>query len=528
MKPIATDTYNFEQLITREYTYVDKTALLYPLVNDSLGKQFFLSRPRRFGKSLLVSTFKSIFEGRRDLFKGLAIDSLDFEWKKYPILHLDMGSMQAPNVEEFREKLIDQLQTQANTFEIDIKSSNVPSILFTHLCDALAAKSPYGQFVLLVDEYDKPLLGTLNTPEVVGFRDELKSFYSVIKTKEALQRFTFITGISKFSKVSIFSDLNNLIDISMSADFATLLGYTHDEVKKYFSDWIRNLAQELSFSDDQAFNEIVRWYDGYKFHHRAEPVINPVSLGLCLRNREFRTYWSSTAVPTFLVDLLKRHPINLQLADIDEETLEAYEPTALNPITLLFQTGYLTLADFRQRGAQRTYILDFPNMEVRNSFNSSLARGYVNIEVNRLGTLQVRCIDALYDDKLGVFFETLKIFFANIPYDISPRAPEETYQAIFCSILYFIGVGVTPEVRTNEGRIDAVMETPDHVYVMEFKRDASASEALSQIKDKKYYEKFLGSGKKITLIGVNFDSTKRTIAEYVMEEMEDIQDSIKS
>lgn len=527
MKPIATDTYNFEQLITREYTYVDKTALLYPLVNDSLGKQFFLSRPRRFGKSLLVSTFKSLFEGRRDLFKGLAIDSLDFEWKKYPVLHLDMGSMQAPNVEEFREKLIDQLQTQANTFEIDIKSSNVPSILFTHLCDALAAKSPYGQFVLLVDEYDKPLLGTLNTPEVVGFRDELKSFYSVIKTKEALQRFTFITGISKFSKVSIFSDLNNLIDISMSTDFATLLGYTHDEVKKYFSDWIRNLAQELSFSDDQAFNEIVRWYDGYKFHHRAEPVINPVSLGLCLRNREFKGYWSETAVPTFLINLLKDRPMNLQLSDVEEEFIGAYEPDCPNVIPLLFQTGYLTIKGFDDMGGWRTYSLGFPNKEVRNSFNARLAKAYVG-DGSSISSTQIKCLRALRAGDLETFFGSMKVFFANIPYDISPRAPEETYQAIFCSILYFIGVGVTPEVRTNEGRIDAVMETPDHVYVMEFKRDASASEALSQIKDKKYYEKFLGSGKKITLIGVNFDSTKRTIAEYVMEEMDDIQDSIKS
>jgi len=527
MKPIATDTYNFEQLITREYTYVDKTALLYPLVNDSLGKQFFLSRPRRFGKSLLVSTFKSLFEGRRDLFKGLAIDSLDFEWKKYPVLHLDMGSMQAPNVEEFREKLIDQLQTQANTFAIDIKSSNVPSILFTHLCDALAAKSPYGQFVLLVDEYDKPLLGTLNTPEVVGFRDELKSFYSVIKTKEALQRFTFITGISKFSKVSIFSDLNNLIDISMSADFATLLGYTHDEVKKYFSDRIRNLAQELSFSDDQAFNEIVRWYDGYKFHHRAEPVINPVSLGLCLRNREFKGYWSETAVPTFLINLLKDRPMNLQLSDVEEEFIGAYEPDCPNVIPLLFQTGYLTIKGFDDMGGWRTYSLGFPNKEVRNSFNARLAKAYVG-DGSSISSTQIKCLRALRAGDLETFFGSMKVFFANIPYDISPRAPEETYQAIFCSILYFIGVGVTPEVRTNEGRIDAVMETPDHVYVMEFKRDASASEALSQIKDKKYYEKFLGSGKKITLIGVNFDSTKRTIAEYVMEEMDDIQDSIKS
>jgi hypothetical protein len=242
-----------------------------------------------------------------------------------------------------------------------------------------------------------------------------------------------------------------------------------------------------------------------------------VSLGYCLRESEFRTYWSSTAAPTFLVDLLKKRPVNLQFVGIDEATLDAYEPTALNPITLLYQTGYLTISSFRQRGTRRTYSLDFPNMEVRSSFNTSLARGYVNVDENYLGTLQNRCIDALYDNRLDVFFETLKVFFANIPYDISSRAPEETYQAVFCAILYFIGVGVTPEVRTNEGRIDAVMETPDHVYVMEFKRDKSAAEALTQIKEKKYYERFLGSGKKITLVGVNFDSEKRTIAEYLIE-----------
>ncbi|MBR3820450.1 MAG: ATP-binding protein [Kiritimatiellae bacterium] len=517
MKPIATDTYNFEQLIEDGFTYVDKTAVLYRLVNKSIGKQFFLSRPRRFGKSLLVSTFKSLFEGKRNLFKGLAIDSLDFEWKKYPVLHLDMGSMQAPTVAEFEEKLLNQLMSLAKELGVEVEKSSISSIVFTRLCEALAAKSPHKQFVMLVDEYDKPLLGTLNTPEVVEFRDALKSFYSVIKTKESLMRFTFITGISKFSKVSIFSDLNNLIDISMSAQFATLLGYTHDEVKKFFPDWIEKLAGALGVSSDEAFDEIVKWYDGYRFEENAEPVINPVSLGLCLRDSKFKTYWSSTAVPTFLVDLLKKRPINLQLAGIDESTLDAYEPTALNPVTLLYQTGYLTISSFRQRATQRTYSLDFPNMEVRNSFNTSLARGYVNIDENHLGSLQNRCIDALYDNELDIFFETLKIFFANIPYDISSRAPEETYQAIFCAILYFIGVGVTPEVRTNEGRIDAVMETPDHVYVMEFKRDKSAAEALEQIKEKKYYEKFLGSGKKITLVGVNFDSEKRTIAEYVTE-----------
>ena len=517
MKPIATDTYNFQRLIEKGYTYVDKTGVLYRLVNEQLGKMFFLARPRRFGKSLLVSTFKSLFEGRRDLFKGLAIDSLDYDWKTYPILHLDMGSMQRPTVEEFEYLLCRTLDRMAAEHGIEISGSSIPSDKFISLCEALAAKSPHGQFVMLVDEYDKPLLGALNTPEVVKFRDVLKSFYSVIKTKEALQRFTFITGISKFSKVSIFSDLNNLTDISMSASFATLLGYTHDEVKKYFSDWIGKLADTMNVSRDEAFAEIVTWYDGYKFHHASEPVINPVSLGLCLRDCEFKTYWSSTAVPTFLVDILKKRPIMLQLSSIDESTLEAYEPTALNPVTLLYQTGYLTIAGFRQRGAQRTYVLDFPNLEVRNSFNSSLARGYIDIEENYLGSLQSKCIDALYDDRLDIFFETLKIFFANIPYDISLRAPEETYQAIFCTILFFIGVGVTPEVRTNEGRIDAVMETPEHVYVMEFKRDESAAAAMLQIKEKKYYEKFLEHGKKITLVGVNFDSEKRTIGEYLSE-----------
>jgi hypothetical protein len=517
MKPIATDTYHFEGLITRGYTYVDKTEVLYPLINDSIGSQFFLSRPRRFGKSLLISTFKSLFQGRRDLFKGLAIDSLVYDWKSYPVLHLDMGSMQAPTLAEFDEKLLNQLMSLSKELDVEVERSSIPSIVFTRLCEALADKSPHKQFVMLVDEYDKPLLGKLNTPEVVQFRDALKSFYSVIKTKESLMRFTFITGISKFSKVSIFSDLNNLIDISMSAQFATLLGYTHDEVKRFFPDWIEKLAKTLGVSNDEAFAELVRWYDGYRFEENSEPVINPVSLGLCLRDSKFKTYWSSTAVPTFLVDLLKNRPLNLQLVGIDESMLDAYEPTALNPITLLYQTGYLTISGFRQRGHQRTYSLDFPNMEVRNSFNTSLARGYVNIDENHLGSLQNRCIDALYDNELDVFFDTLKIFFANIPYDLSSHAPEETYQAVFCAILYFIGVGVTPEVRTNEGRIDAVMETTDTVYVMEFKRDKSAAEALSQIKEKKYYEKFLASGKKITLVGVNFDSQKRTISEYLIE-----------
>jgi hypothetical protein len=504
--------------MTDGYTYVDKTGVLYSLVNRSIGKQFFLSRPRRFGKSLLISTFKSLFQGRRDLFKGLAIDSLDYDWKAYPVLHLDMGSMQAPTIVEFEEKIVDQLMSRARELGVEIEKSSIPSIVFTRLCEALAAKSPHKQFVMLVDEYDKPLLGTLNTPEVIKFRDALKSFYSVIKTKESLMRFTFITGISKFSKVSIFSDLNNLIDISMSAQFATLLGYTHDEVQKFFPDWIEKLAKTLGVSAEEAFGEIVKWYDGYRFEENSEPVINPVSLGLCLRDAKFKTYWSETAVPTFLMDLLRDKPINLQIDDVEEESLGAYEPDCPNVVTLLFQTGYLTIKGFNDFNGWRTYSLGFPNKEVRNSFNARLARAYLGND-SSISSTQMKCLRALLANDLDTFFTSMKVFFANIPYDISPRAPEETYQAVFCAILYFIGVGVTPEVRTNEGRIDAIMETPDYVYVMEFKRDKSAAEALAQIKEKKYYEKFLASGKKITLVGVNFDSEKKTISEWVVEDL---------
>ncbi len=519
MRPIATDTYNFEGLIIRGYTYVDKTAVLYPLINDSIGSQFFLSRPRRFGKSLLISTFKSLFQGKRDLFKGLAIDALEYDWKTYPVLHLDMGSMQRPTVEEFEDFLCRSLDRLAVEHCVEISDSKIPADKFISLCDALAAKSPHKQFVMLVDEYDKPLLGTLNTPDVIKFRDALKSFYSVIKTKESLMRFTFITGISKFSKVSIFSDLNNLIDISMSTQFATLLGYTHDEVKKFFPGWIEKLAKTLGVSVEEAFSEIVKWYDGYRFEENSEPVINPVSLGLCLRDSKFKTYWSETAVPTFLIDLLKEKPINLQMDDVEEEFLGAYEPDRPNVIPLLYQTGYLTIKGFQDMGGWRTYSLDFPNKEVRNSFNAKLAKAYAGGDMS-LSSAQMKCLRALYANDLEAFFTSMKVFFANIPYDISSRAPEETYQAVFCAILYFIGVGVTPEVRTNEGRIDAAMETPDHVYVMEFKRDKSAAEAMAQIKEKKYCEKFLGSGKKITLVGVNFDSEKRTIAEWVTETLE--------
>ena len=389
MEKVATDIYTFSRLREDGFTYVDKTEALYAMASGEAGAQFFIARPRRFGKSLAVSTLKSLFLGQRELFKGLAIES-KWDWsKKWPVLHLDMGSMQARSVDEFREILSDQLSDRARELGVDGLSGSSPAILFKRLIDALAAKSPDGRMVLLIDEYDKPLLGHLMKPDVTEFRDELKAFYSLIKTLESKQRFTFITGVSKFSKVSIFSDLNNLKDWTMLPQAATLFGYTHDEVLKYFPGRIHELAETNGLTDEGAFAKIVEWYDGYKFEENAKPVINPVSLGCCFEAGKFNDYWSATAVPTFLINILKEHPLDFSTIDIGEDVLNAYEPDNPKIVTLLYQTGYLTIKGFRQMGGIRKYSLGFPNFEVQNSFVTKLAPAYAGLEPMRAESAQI-------------------------------------------------------------------------------------------------------------------------------------------
>ncbi|MBQ6457618.1 MAG: AAA family ATPase, partial [Kiritimatiellae bacterium] len=298
MEKVATDIYTFSRLREDGFTYVDKTRELYSMASGEWGAQFFMARPRRFGKSLAVSTLRSLFEGRRDLFAGLTIEPL-WDWsKKWPVLHLDMGSAQTEMVGELKKRWRAMLANECERNAVAFRDDENPATVFESTINALAAKSPDGRMVLLVDEYDKPLLGHLMKPDVTAFRDELKAFYSVIKTLESKQRFTFITGVSKFSKVSIFSDLNNLKDWTMHARVATLFGYTHDEVLKYFPGRIHELAEANGMTDEAAFAKIIEWYDGYKFEENAKPVINPVSLGLCFDNDKFNDYWSKTAVPT--------------------------------------------------------------------------------------------------------------------------------------------------------------------------------------------------------------------------------------
>ena len=520
MEKIATDTYSFERLREEGFTYVDKTDELYAMASGESGVQFFMARPRRFGKSLAVSTLKCLFEGRRELFRGLKIES-KWDWsKKWPVLHLDMGSMQYDTLEELKKSLTDYLRLQASEHGLSIDGNQLLPDMFRSLIHGLSKKSDDSRCVVLVDEYDKPLLKALSTPDVIRFRDFFKSFYGVVKYEESKQRFTFITGVSKFSKVSIFSDLNNLNDWTMDLTAATLFGYTHEEVKACFPGRIQALAEANGLTEEEAFDKIIEWYDGYRFHPSAKYVINPVSLGQCFQKKEFSDYWSSTAVPTFLIDILKKNPLDFSTVGISDASLNAYEPDNPQIVTLLYQTGYLTIKSFKQMGTARRYELKFPNLEIENSFLDHLASAYVGKNFDVSTGYAYAAGEALYEHDVPKFMKALKSFFTDIPYDMTDRQNEQMWQTIVYVVLRSIGINVNGEVKTHDGRIDLVVDLPNDVYILEMKLDRPAAEAMEQIKGKDYAGKYGLSGKRITLIGISFSAEKRTIVEDLVEEFQ--------
>ena len=512
MEKPATDTYTLEKLRGGGFTYVDKTSTLKLLADGSRGSQFFIARPRRFGKSLAISTLKCLFEGKRELFEGLAIEPT-WDWsKKWPVIHLDMGSAQTATVPELKAIWRDMLSNECARNGIPFRDSELPSIAFSNTINDLAAKSDDGQVVVLIDEYDKPLLGHLMTPQVTEFKDALKAFYSVLKTLEGKQRFLFITGVSKFSKVSIFSDLNNLKDYTLEAVVGTLFGYTHREVRRYFPGCLAALGEKLGKTPDGAFAEIVKCYDGYRFHQNAEPVVNPVSLGMTFDTMELGNWWSLTAIPTFLMDFFKTRPLDVSDLSVTDVDLAAYEPEKIKPVTLLFQTGYLTIKGFEQIGVNRRYLLGFPNMEVENSFLTDLSSVYVGTDNSGSANIAAATNKALLARDPEGFVEAFRQFFAAIPYDLTDRQNEQTWQAIMYVVLRVVGINVGGEVRTHKGRIDLTVETATDAYIIEVKRDSTAKKAIEQIQDKSYTDRFRPSGKPITLIGLAFSTKKRTIS----------------
>ena len=512
MEKAATDIYTFENLRKGGYSYVDKTAILKELAGDTRGSQFFIARPRRFGKSLAISTLRCLFEGKRDLFEGLAIEPL-WDWsKEWPVIHLDMGTMQYDTVDELSAAIASYLNGEAARLGVSIERNATIPEMFRDLIIKTAATSDDGQVVVLVDEYDKPLLGHLMKPEVTVFKNFLKPFYGVMKYEERYQRFTFITGVSKFSKVSIFSDLNNLKDYTLNAAVATLFGYTHEEVRKNFPKSLAALGAKLGKDAEGAFSDIVKWYDGYRFHQDGETVVNPVSLGMTFDSMELANWWSLTAMPTFLMEFLKARPIDVSDLSVTEADLAAYEPERIKPVTLLFQTGYLTIKGFEQVEADRTYHLGFPNLEVENSFLKSLTGVYVGQDDIDSHNISRRAREALRSRDPEAFVEAFRQFFAAIPYDLTDRQNEQFWQAIMYVVLRVIGINVGGEVKTHKGRIDLTVETATDAYIIEVKRDSTAKKAIEQIQDKSYTDRFRPSGKPITLIGIAFSTKRRTVS----------------
>ena len=431
MKKITSSIYSFEQLINTEFLYVDKTEYIWKLI-EAAPAMYFMSRPRRFGKSLTVSTLKELFSGRRDLFRGLAIDRKKYDWKKYPVIHLDMGNCDAQNPPALRKYLGGLLRKEAAAHDLQIKMED--DQLASSLAVLITALSKTGPVVILVDEYDKPILNTIQSPDVHEVIQVLKGFYSTIKTCAAQEHFVFVTGVSKFCHVSLFSDLKNLRDITMHAEFAGMLGYTQQEFEDNFQEEIAQTASSLKIPRGELLQKIKNWYDGYRFHANAESVYNPVSLAsFFLNGGEFNNYWFSTGTPSFLIELIRKQHFNFEevlTKPVSGIAFSAYEVDRLDPLPLLLQTGYLTIRDAFEDFGMTFYHLGFPNFEVRSAFDTYLLNAYTGISKEILEGISARLARNVRSGNIDDFMNDMKVFFAAIPYDI--QLPDEKYyQTIF-------------------------------------------------------------------------------------------------
>ena len=501
---------NFPDMINQGYIYVDKTYLIDQLISS--GKAYFLSRPRRFGKSLLLSTLESIFKGQKALFQGLAIDKADYDWTAHPVLRIDMSEMSTETTQTLILSLRQKLLATLQSYGCQLEDDQLPlTTLFKLTIEAL---SGINRVVVLIDEYDKPLINHIDDPLTAkANRDLLRNFYAVLKAQDANLRFVLLTGVTKFSKISVFSGLNNLNDISFDQRYATLLGYTQHELEYYFAQRIEDLAKHLCLPLSDLLIKIKHWYNGYCFCHDTETVYNPFSSLLLFDKQRFSNYWFETGTPSFLVKLIKQKgfPIEqIETMPVGEDAFSAYEVEQLDTLPLLYQTGYLTIKDYDMD--TRLTQLGYPNVEVGQSFMQSLLNEYGYIEKGIANSYLVKLVSAIKANDLPTFFDTLKLFFANIPYDLH-IASERYYQSIFYFVFRLLGIQVQTEVHTNKGRIDAVIELDDRVYIFEFKLDGTAQQALAQIQANGYAEKY--ANKQCILIGVNFDQGQRNVGEWL-------------
>lgn len=514
MKNLPVGVQSFEILIKENYIYVDKTEFLYKLLTQ--GRVYFLSRPRRFGKSLLLSTLDAILQNKKELFKDLWIEKSDYQWKEYPVIWIDMTKLNNKSPEQLEKEIMIQLQNIANEYNIVLEEKISLQTCFNQLIEKL---SVINKVAVLIDEYDKPIIDHItDIPLAEKNREVLRGFYGILKSQDANLRFALFAGVTKFAKVSIFSGLNHLEDFSMAPDFANMLGYTREEIEKYFAPWITELAKINQLSKSEILEKIKTWYNGYRFSIRETYVYNPFSTLLLFKNQSFLNYWFETGTPTFLIKLIKTEQLSLKdisELDISELAFSTYDIERLRCLPLLYQTGYLTIKDYHENNA--LYRLDYPNREVEDALLTLLIEDFTHTPLQYTPNYLQKLINALKNLDFDAFFASLKLFFANIPYELNMPS-EKYYQNVIYFIFMLMGAQMQAEVRTNMGRIDAVVEHQNQVFIFEFKLNKSAQEALNQIKNRKYNEKYQSGNKTIFLIGVNFNQSERTVEEWLVEQ----------
>lgn len=504
---------DFVKLRQGGFAYVDKTKFVYKLADE--GSYYFLSRPRRFGKSLFLSTLEAYFLGRKELFEGLAIYDMEKEWKSHPIFYIDL------NTANFRDEnsLYEVLNSHVSVWEEKYGAREYETTLalrFKGVIARAAEKEGCG-VVILIDEYDKPILQTLRNQELQEkHRSLLKSFYSVLKTQDRYIRFAFITGVTKFGKVSVFSDLNNLMDISMDQRYISICGMTQNELLYNFREGIEQLGEAYGDTEEETLNKLKIRYDGYHFEENTVGIYNPFSVLNTLAKLRYKDYWFETGTPTFLVDLLKMH--NYRLLDITREkvsgdVINSIDSMSTNPIPVIYQSGYLTIKGYDERF--KKYRLGFPNKEVEEGFLNFLLPLYTSAG-NNSPFMVDEFVQDVESGNPERFMQRMKAFFADTSYQVVGNA-ELYFQNAMYLVFKIMGFYTQVERPTSDGRIDAVIQTPDYIYIIECKLDRTAEEALRQINDSNYAAPFAMDKRRIYKIGVNFSSQTRGVEQWVIE-----------
>lgn len=503
---------NFEKIRTEDFLYVDKTAEIYKLAKE--GRYYFLSRPRRFGKSLLVSTMEAYFSGRKELFSGLAIEKLEAEWKQHPVLHLDLSGVSYTD-ESVLERVLSDKLAKWETLYGAVNTSDILGLRFKEVIEAAYNKTG-NQVAILIDEYDKPIIDNLgNEPTLSHLRSTLQGFYSVMKSMDARIRFGFLTGVTKIGKMSVFSGLNNLNDISMIPDYVDICGVSESELHEYFDESISELSSANEMSKEECYVKLKSMYDGYHFCEDSIGIYNPFSLLNTFQNKKFREYWFETGTPGFLVEVMRKTSFDvttLENQTVDSTLMSNADAIFENPVPYLFQSGYLTITGYNDMF--RLYQLGFPNQEVKNGFLNCLLKYYVPMSPDMSGTTLIYQLwHSITEGNPKSFMQILSSLFANTSYQIQGET-EKDFQYAMYIISALLGEYVQVERTTGNGRIDLIIQTKEFIYIFELKVNADADVALRQIDEKGYARPFEGDSRKLFKIGVNFSTATRRIEDW--------------